>query len=447
MEEFSNSLIEDKGAKFIKVKAALFKHRTILLICLAAIVLAVVCYTIHMNKVKRLQEEQIVQELQDEYKSAIDIYNAEIEKYNTEVERVEEIRKFLSEISDNELPQKSAVKSTVPYDFETYHANGDDINGILHDTEQCKLEYGKMIEEYNQLCVVEYNAKVNLYNEDIKKYNSMLQRLSVYDISMQPDNVQLMDVVGVSNSELVNRWRTTQNYIDDINKIISNDDEIKAKYFAFCVRSYNDVICDYNIIATEYNKLLDKSSIAFIDGLAPKAKRRTKMELQKINTINEDWLCNSMDKALADMENLAGDYVIVSQITNPNQQWVLDKLKNIQSITDMAAVTKNKDPNGLLGKEGGYTACIYFGVKDVDSNLIRGASVIDKGTDAGGAIEVYEDSKSALRRCDYLSQFDGTLLYTGSYTVVGTMVVRTSYKLSNAQQVELIDAIIQEFTK
>ena len=77
---------------------------------------------------------------------------------------------------------------------------------------------------------------------------------------------------------------------------------------------------------------------------------------------------------------------------------------------------------------------------------MKGDSIIAKGTDAGGAIEVYKTLEDALNRCDYLSQFDGTLLYSGSYTIVGTIVIRTSYKLTDEQQVELTNNIMQAFT-
>jgi len=109
-------------------------------------------------------------------------------------------------------------------------------------------------------------------------------------------------------------------------------------------------------------------------------------------------------------------------------------------------VTIENDPNGLLGKEGGYVSCIYFTVKDIPSASVKGNSIVEKGTDAGGAIEVYESLEYALNRCDYLSQFDGTLLYSGSYAIIGTMVVRTSYKLGNSEQVTLTNEITKLLT-
>ena len=60
-------------------------------------------------------------------------------------------------------------------------------------------------------------------------------------------------------------------------------------------------------------------------------------------------------------------------------------------------------------------------------------------------IDVYKRQtlQSALNRCDYLSQFDGTLLYSGSYAIIGTCVIRTSYKLNDQEQVDLTNDIVK----
>lgn len=32
-----------------------------------------------------------------------------------------------------------------------------------------------------------------------------------------------------------------------------------------------------------------------------------------------------------------------------------------------------------------------------------------------------------MERCEYLSDYDNTILYSGSYTLLGTMAIRASY--------------------
>lgn len=175
----------------------------------------------------------------------------------------------------------------------------------------------------------------------------------------------------------------------------------------------------------------------------------TKTELAEADVSGKsvEELTKIIDEQVAQNDELIGNYLVVNQITVPSEEWIEERLGEISYITKAEAVTKDHDPNGLLGKEGGYVACIYFAVGGIDARSIPGDNIIDKGTDAGGAIEIYDSGEYALNRCDYLSQFDGTILYSGSYTAVGTMVIRTSYKLNDKQQVVLTDSIISKLTQ
>ena len=70
-----------------------------------------------------------------------------------------------------------------------------------------------------------------------------------------------------------------------------------------------------------------------------------------------------------------------------------------------------------------------------------------KGTDAGGAIEVYENVEDAEKRRDYLATFDGTIFANGTHTVIGTVLVRTSNELTATQQKELEQKVIDALTR
>ena len=73
--------------------------------------------------------------------------------------------------------------------------------------------------------------------------------------------------------------------------------------------------------------------------------------------------------------------------------------------------------------------------------------LIDKGTDAGGAIEVYSTVEDAEKRRDYLATYDGTIFANGTHTVIGTVLVRTSNELTASQQKELEQKVIEALTK
>lgn len=129
----------------------------------------------------------------------------------------------------------------------------------------------------------------------------------------------------------------------------------------------------------------------------------------------------------------------------------MERLKEIETIISLAAVTTSNDPNGLLGTEGGYIGCTYFSDSRVDKTQLNlkpnEYDVISMGTIGGGAIEVYASIEDAENRNEYLSTYDDTELNPGSHRVVGTMVVRTSSMLTDEQQIELTNQIVEILTK
>ena len=140
----------------------------------------------------------------------------------------------------------------------------------------------------------------------------------------------------------------------------------------------------------------------------------------------------------------------MKQVTTPEEDFVIDRLKRIDHIVGLAAVTKDHDPNKLLGTEGGYISCLYFSDSRVDKtelNIPAGKNnVIDIGTVGGGSIEVFSSVEDAVSRNEYLSSFDGTTLNPGAHTVVGTLVIRVSSKLTVEQQEEMTNLIISVLT-
>ncbi len=60
---------------------------------------------------------------------------------------------------------------------------------------------------------------------------------------------------------------------------------------------------------------------------------------------------------------------------------------------------------------------------------------------------MYSTVEDANKRNDYLASFDGGILSSGSHTVVGTVLVRTSDELTASQQDQLEAAIIESLTR
>lgn len=149
-------------------------------------------------------------------------------------------------------------------------------------------------------------------------------------------------------------------------------------------------------------------------------------------------------KAKTDLENSIKQR---EQVTNPSEAFVIQRLTGVEHIETPTAVTEDHDPNGRLGKQGGYTATVYFTSDLVDQSQVIGDDVIEKGTDGGGAVEVYPDESGAEKRNEELAAYDGTIISSGSHSVCGTCVIRTSDNLTVSQQKELETAMIEALTR
>lgn len=151
-----------------------------------------------------------------------------------------------------------------------------------------------------------------------------------------------------------------------------------------------------------------------------------------------------IDEAATNVENGIKQ---LKQVTEPSQDFVMARLKEVPGILNMAPVTEDNDPNGNLNKAGGYTSTVYFESQNVDQSTVYGNDLIDKGTDAGGAIETYKTNEDVTKRDTYLGALDGDILSSGSHKVIGTVLIRTSNELTATQQNELTQAIINALTR
>lgn len=142
--------------------------------------------------------------------------------------------------------------------------------------------------------------------------------------------------------------------------------------------------------------------------------------------------------------NYEKSVIQLKQITNPSSSFVEERLREIDTVTEVQSATENHDPNGHLNKQGGYTASVYFSDNQVIES-VEGTDIVDKGTDVGGNIEVYKTKEEAEKRNTYLSAFDGNgILNPGSHYVYGTIVIRTSRHLTASQQTALTEKIYQK---
>lgn len=144
--------------------------------------------------------------------------------------------------------------------------------------------------------------------------------------------------------------------------------------------------------------------------------------------------------ACAQIESSKQLYTLVDA---PSDERVIACLEQVDGVLQCVAVTEKTDKNNNLNKAGSYIGRIIFAYETVTRSAISDSALLNKGTDAGGSIEVFRNQDDAGKRDSYLAVFDGTILDSGSHAVVGTLVVRTSSKLTASQQQELQTAITQ----
>lgn len=124
-------------------------------------------------------------------------------------------------------------------------------------------------------------------------------------------------------------------------------------------------------------------------------------------------------------------------VNNPDSAYIIACLEKVPTVMEIAAATPENDPNGGLNQPNSYTAQVFFTSEMVDQNAIYGTTPMEKGTVGGGSVEVYATVKDAEERDIQLSYFDERTFATGSHTVIGTVVVRTSVNLLPEQQAQL----------
>lgn len=166
---------------------------------------------------------------------------------------------------------------------------------------------------------------------------------------------------------------------------------------------------------------------------------KTKDILVEIKKLKEPIDYSNLIKNVEENQTLLESSIAqMAQITNPTGDFVVLRLQQIAQIGEIQGVTEDNDPNGSLNKQGGYTSATYFTSTLVNQEDVYGSGVVEKGTNAGGCVEVYANIEDAQKRNEYLALFDGAgIMNSGSHNIFGTIVIRTSSKLTASQQAEL----------
>lgn len=126
---------------------------------------------------------------------------------------------------------------------------------------------------------------------------------------------------------------------------------------------------------------------------------------------------------------------------NITEDDVIDILRNVPGVIDVAAVNSSNDPNGLLKKDDGYISEVYFSVEGLDLPAIQDMEIIKGGIHLGGCIELFRNEQDAEKRVQYLDKWG--FLGSGGHGHIGNTVIRTTDVLTPTKQQELADRIVK----
>jgi len=306
------------------------------------------------------------------------------------------------------------------FDDETSSPTASSENDIIADADVVEI-----VDSYNSVAQ-EYNLAVIAYNDSVQQ---LTEANAVLEEAISAAQAQL-DVVQIPFDS------KTQ---DNLENVISS---AKA-----AIQPIPELLSEVEIVSVPENANSDELQV-FCNNISAKYEELTSFTWPTPIEV-PDYTTHTTDMDAAVQAYLVS-VRIMQQVTAPEDSFVIERLKGIDTILSLAAVTSNNDPNKLLGKEGGYIGCIYFSDSRVDKTQLKldpdEYDVISMGAVGGGAVEIYRTPEDAIARNEYLAQYDGTSMDPGSHTVIGTIVIRTSSKLSEENQAALETEIIEVLT-
>ena len=283
------------------------------------------------------------------------------------------------------------------------------------------------IQEKAKKAVEEFNTKQQAYMETIADYNTGAKELN--------DGIKsLNDEINASQASINKDEEPFDPETLKTLKSVMIEAQEKLVTEVDVLPEYEPVTVNENDSEDSLKALIEKTKedIAAMDAITVP---------EQVEVIDYSDILSSLKEA-----HQAYDDSILSlkQITAPSDDFVMDRLKRIENITAMGAVTEDNDPNGKLNKAGGYIGTIYFRDANIDQSEMYppNGTVFEVGTDGGGSIEIYPNVEDAVSRNAYLSTFDGSIFDSGAHHVYGTIIIRISDSLTASQQTEMTEKIL-----
>ena len=201
-----------------------------------------------------------------------------------------------------------------------------------------------------------YAIAVREYNEEVDNYDGLVSKIKNYD----GFDADTFSFVSYHKASILPSITTEQDLSAEIQRIDNEKADIISGYPEIYAGVLGYVTEDYNKITELYNGMVQYVSVDFIDGLQDKIELRQVLSAADVENMTQEQFFDQVDKGLDDVQKVVCEYNVIIQIKQPSKQWIIDRLLSTKEIKEAEAVDYLNDPNGQLGKDGGYCDCIYF---------------------------------------------------------------------------------------
>ena len=229
------------------------------------------------------------------------------------------------------------------------------------------------------------SGSIDAYNELARSYNEKIEKYNAAASSIAAANEELQGVLNEAGSLAdQNKKAYEPRTLEKLQKAIKTAEgrlvEAPVQFDPFEMR--------------ELQSSFNKSDLEIQKMEADVAATGVEEAMTKIPEIPAVPDYSEQIKAVQDAQKSYENSVQkLANVTAPPDDFVSGRLKRISTIVETGAVTKEQDPNGLLGEKGGYTGCVYFLDERVDRELLPEEAFKE-------APEEYEDKAAAAGASD-----------------------------------------------
>ena len=216
-----------------------------------------------------------------------------------------------------------------------------------------------------------YNAAVQEYSEKIGPYNEAAAGIAA-------ENARLQEVLDQAGSVIA---QGKEAYEPDTLDMLQEEMK-KAEKALADVPARLDPFAEMEMSGSFNRKELEAEKLE-----AEAAEAAVGEAMEKIPPLPEVPDFTDRIDAVQKAQKVYEDSVRrLANVTAPADAFVRERVRGLETVMQTAAVSEKNDPNGLLGKTGGYLGCVYFLDERIDLNLLP-AEVMpeEEGSDDGPA--------------------------------------------------------------